>query len=133
MNRRNLILRMDKRLIPYQPYEFGNLPKSRYWRRTSSHRHLYQFGLTPQIITETLQHPTDVVSPNYVLGRHQEFYRYYPPGTNEINLLEDASYGAWFRAVIDPKGALYTAFRDHYTELQGGRDCYPTPDTTRNF
>ena len=47
--------------------------------------------------------------------------------------VSDAVWGAWFRVVIDPHGSLYTAFRDHFTELQGGRDVCLTPDTTRNF
>ena len=117
----------------FPQYDFDALPKSRYWRRTSSHRHLNQFGLTPDVILATLAHPTDTESQDDVTGRYEEFYRYYPPETSETEHLDDAEGGAWFRVVIDPNGALYTAFRDHFTELQGGRECCPTPGTRANF
>ena len=118
---------------PFLHYQFDSLPKSRYWRRTSSLRHLNQFGLTPEVVMGTLTEPTDMVSQDDVTGRYQEFYRFYPPGTQDTKDLQDAEGGAWFRAVIDPQGQLYTAFRDHFTELQGGRECCPTPATTTNF
>lgn len=124
---------MIANLNPRPPEAFESLPKSKYWRRTSSRRHLNQFGLTPQVILETIADPTDVQKQDGAIGRFREFYRYFEPGDERIVGVSDAVWGAWFRVVIDPRGSLYTAFLDHFTELQGGRDVCWTPATTRNF
>ncbi len=111
---------------------FDNLPKSRYWR-TTAYNHIGSYGLTPEIVAATLESPTDTAFQNRRKGRRRAFFRYYPKDADEVAHLDDARGGAWFRVVLDENGALYTAFRDNYTEKEGGRPFWQTPDTTTNF
>lgn len=110
---------------------FERLPKSSHWRQ-AAHKHLGEFGLTPVIISETLEAPDEVELQTKVRNTPTAFYKFYPKGSRETVHLGDASEGGWFRVVLDSKGALYTAFRDHQTERNGGRQVCPTPNTTLN-
>ena len=47
--------------------------------------------------------------------------------------MNDAEGGAWFRVVLDDSGELYTAFRDNFTEMEGGLEEWQTPRTKTNF
>lgn len=109
---------------------FDRLPKDSHWRGKAN-RHLWQDGLTPVIIAETLESPTEVE--HQVRGKRTPiaFYRYYPKGSREIAHISNAPEGAWFRVVLE-KGKLHTAFRDSDTERLGGRAVCPTPNTKRN-
>ncbi len=109
---------------------FERLPKSSHWRQTA-HKHLGDGGLTPTIIAETLEAPTEVEQQTRRNRTPVAFYRYYPKGAREIAHLSNAPEGAWFRVVTE-NGALYTAFRDSDTERLGGRASCPTPNTKLN-
>lgn len=111
---------------------FNNLPKSRYWR-TAAYDHLGEGGLTIEIVAETLEYPTDIAFQRRRKGSRQAFYKYYPINSEVISHLDDAQGGAWFRVVLDDTGSLYTAFRDNFTEMEGGRPSCLTPSTTTNF
>ena len=111
---------------------FERLPKARYWRQSSSYQHLWNFGLTPVIIAETLEAPTEVEFQTKHGHTRKAFYKFYPKGSRETANLSDAREGAWFRVVLDANGDLRTAFRDHDTERLGGRAVCPTPNTKLN-
>lgn len=111
---------------------FERLPKDKYWLNYSSQRHLGEFGLTPVIIAETLESPDEVEFQTRGRKTPTAFYKFYPKGSRETAGLNDAKEGAWFRVVLDVKGTLHTAFRDHQTERDGGRPVCPTPNTTLN-
>ena len=111
---------------------FYNLPKSRYWR-TAAYTHIGTGGLTIEIVAETLETPNDIAFQNRRKGPRKAFYKYYPVGSEEISYLDDAKEGAWFRVVLDDTDSLYTAFRDYFTEMEGGRPSCLTPNTATNF
>jgi len=111
---------------------FDRLPKDKYWLNYSSHRHLWKFGLTPVIIAETMESPTEVEFQAWVKKTPTAFYKFYPKESREAANLDDAKEGTWFRVVLDVKGTLHTAFRDHDTERLGGRAVCPTPNTKLN-
>ena len=107
---------------------FEQLPKGRHWQ-ARAYRHLGQHGLTPTIVAETLEAPTVLHLQN---RGNRAFYKYYPKGSRETASLSDAQEGGWFRAVLDAKGVLVTAFRDNETEMKGGHPSCPTPNTRLN-
>lgn len=111
---------------------FEDLPKSRYWR-TSAIAHLGRHGLTQEIVAATLESPNDIASQNRRKGPRKAFFKYYSVGSPEITGMEDANGGAWFRVVLDEADSLYTAFRDYFTEKEGGRPSCLTPATRGNF
>ena len=74
---------------------FDELPKSRYWRRTSHQSHPEAI---PERIIATLRYP-DMPVDYQEKGRTA--YRKYLPDE-----------GIWFRVVLDSRGALYNAFKD---------------------
>ena len=79
---------------------------------------------------ETLMSPTVRFEQLRRYGRNRQvYYRFYPAGSAELLQLSDAVGGVWFRVVLDHRGRLHTAFRDHYTEIQGETSECPTPET----
>jgi hypothetical protein len=111
---------------------FEGLPKSRYWR-TGAIAHLGRYGLTQEIVASTLEAPNDIALQTRRKGPRRAFFKYYPLDSHEIVGLEDANGGAWFRVVLDETDSLYTAFRDYFTEKEGGRPSCLTPTTRNNF
>ena len=84
---------------------------------------------------ETLMSPTVRFEQLRRYGHNRQvYYRFYPAGSAELLQLSDAVGGAWFRVVLDHRGRLHTAFRDHYTEIQvRGTSGWPMPQTMRNL
>ena len=112
---------------------FEALPKSRHWIG-SAYEHLGRNGLTQAIIAETLEAPNDVETQFARRNvRRRVFYKYYPKDSERIVNADQAEGGAWFRVVLEADGSLYTAFRDGYTEIEGGRQLWRTPMTVNNF
>lgn len=60
--------------------KFERLPKSRYWRRSASYQHLWKFGLTPVIIAETLEAPTEVEFQTSGTHPRKALYKFLPQG-----------------------------------------------------
>ena len=113
--------------------KFDALPKSGHWVNKARRKHLDRHGLTPEIIIATLESPTDTEIQNWRRDQFQAFFRFYSAETEEARNSDNSEWGVWFRVVLDTKDELYTAFRDNRTEINGGREICPTPNTTRNL
>ncbi len=111
---------------------FERLPKSSHWRNQAQ-EHIGQNGLTPTIVSETLETPNEVETQTWHNPPRKAFYKFYPKGSREAANAGNASEGAWFRVVINANGSLRTAFRDNITEINGGRASCPTPNTKLNL
>lgn len=111
---------------------FDRLPKSNHWR-TQANEHIGQHGLTTVIVGETLEAPDVVEIRTEFAPPRKAFYKFYPKGSREAVNSDNSQEGVWFRVVLDANGSLRTAFRDNITEIRGGRESCPTPNTKLNL
>lgn len=111
---------------------FDRLPKSSHWRNQAN-EHIGQHGLTTVIVGETLEAPDEVEIRTEFSPPRKAFYKFYPKGSREAVNSDNSQEGVWFRVVLNANGSLRTAFRDNITEIRGGRESCPTPNTKLNL